>query len=232
MTNTSNPDSTQPRIENGTFGFKTPTPPGLGDLTPVSGAPIALFVDEETGEPVTIVQTDDQEFQAQGPDGNITFRAANDSTPQQLAAEAENFWHDDELGERGRGLDSLDQSERDELYNHYAVAALWTATDEEGEPLDAEHAVDDIDEASRQRMTEDLDQFLTSNRGYVDRAIATGFYGSWEQVAHDFWLTRNGHGAGFWDRGLGDLGTKLTDAAKVYGTVDVYAGDNGQLDLR
>lgn len=32
-----------------------------------------------------------------------------------------------------------------------------------------------------------------------------------EQASHDFWLTRNGHGAGFWDRGLGDVGDKLTD---------------------
>jgi hypothetical protein len=26
------------------------------------------------------------------------------------------------------------------------------------------------------------------------------------QVGHDFWLTRNRHGAGFWDRGYGKLG--------------------------
>lgn len=43
----------------------------------------------------------------------------------------------------------------------------------------------------------------------------------------DFWLTRNGHGAGFWDRGLGDVGTRLTCAAHNYGSVDLYAGDDG-----
>ena len=26
------------------------------------------------------------------------------------------------------------------------------------------------------------------------------------QIGHDLWLTRNGHGAGFWDRGLGAQG--------------------------
>lgn len=35
-------------------------------------------------------------------------------------------------------------------------------------------------------------------------------------------LTRNGHGAGFWDRGLGALGTELTNACKPYGGVDLY----------
>lgn len=39
-------------------------------------------------------------------------------------------------------------------------------------------------------------------------------------AGHDFWLTRVGHGAGFWDRGLGDLGERLTDASKAYGMPD------------
>lgn len=33
----------------------------------------------------------------------------------------------------------------------------------------------------------------------------------------DFWLTRCGHGAGFWDRGLGARGERLTKAAHIYG---------------
>ena len=37
----------------------------------------------------------------------------------------------------------------------------------------------------------------------------------WEQLGHDLWLTRNGHGAGFWDRGLGALGERLTETAKA-----------------
>lgn len=34
----------------------------------------------------------------------------------------------------------------------------------------------------------------------------------------DFYLTRNGHGAGFWDRGYGEIGRQLTEAAKIYGS--------------
>lgn len=48
-----------------------------------------------------------------------------------------------------------------------------------------------------------------------------------EHAGHDFWLNRCGHGAGFWDRGLGELGDRLSDAAKVYGNVDLYIGDDG-----
>lgn len=41
----------------------------------------------------------------------------------------------------------------------------------------------------------------------------------------DFWLTRNRHGAGFWDRGNAPCFKALTDAAHVYGECDVYIGD-------
>lgn len=47
-------------------------------------------------------------------------------------------------------------------------------------------------------------------------------------AGHDFWLTRNGHGAGFWD---GDWpepeGSALDAEAKKFGSVDVYVGDDG-----
>lgn len=49
---------------------------------------------------------------------------------------------------------------------------------------------------------------------------------------HDFWLTRNGHGSGFWDRDLPHgAGRVLTDAAHRFGECDLYRGDNGQLFL-
>lgn len=41
------------------------------------------------------------------------------------------------------------------------------------------------------------------------------------QAGHDFWLTRNRHGAGFWDRGLGELGERLSKSARVWGSVGV-----------
>ena len=41
-----------------------------------------------------------------------------------------------------------------------------------------------------------------------------------------FWLSRNGQGAGFFDRW-----PRLQRAAKVYGTRDVYVGDDGRLYL-
>lgn len=49
------------------------------------------------------------------------------------------------------------------------------------------------------------------------------------RAGHDFWLTRNGHGAGFWDRGLGELGDTLDAASGVVGEVNAYIGDDGKV---
>ena len=47
---------------------------------------------------------------------------------------------------------------------------------------------------------------------------------------HDFWLTRNKHGAGFWDGDWApEVGKRLTDAAHAYGSCDLYVGDDGMV---
>jgi hypothetical protein len=48
-----------------------------------------------------------------------------------------------------------------------------------------------------------------------------------EQAGHDFWLTRNGHGSGFWDRQL-EHGDVLTAIAKNFGTLSVYVPDDSE----
>lgn len=54
----------------------------------------------------------------------------------------------------------------------------------------------------------------------------SGEYTKLEQAGHDFWLTRNGHGAGFWDGDWTEpAATLLTDAAKKFGEYNLYLGD-------
>lgn len=47
------------------------------------------------------------------------------------------------------------------------------------------------------------------------------------RAGHDFWLTRNHHGAGFWDRGLGERGWLLTKRAQTFGEANLTVGDDG-----
>lgn len=44
-----------------------------------------------------------------------------------------------------------------------------------------------------------------------------------EKAGRDFWYTRQGHGVGYWDRGLpDDIGSGLTDLAHHQGEVNPY----------
>jgi hypothetical protein len=49
-----------------------------------------------------------------------------------------------------------------------------------------------------------------------------------ERGGHDFWLTRNRHGAGFWD-GDWERGAELTKAAHTFGGIDLFVGDDGRV---
>lgn len=116
--------------------------------------------------------------------------------------------------------------ELDSFTRAYVVAALWSSTDNSddsgGEPLDANYGPEDIASETLARMVEDCATFQRTNAGLL--ALA----GDEEQNGHDFWLTRNGHGAGFWDRDYsGAIGDALTEASDAYGEVDLYIGDDG-----
>ena len=62
-----------------------------------------------------------------------------------------------------------------------------------------------------------MSDWFMENYPTICRMTSMGY--TWEQVGHDFWLTSQGHGAGFWDRGLEELGDTLT--ASVSGHEDI-----------
>jgi hypothetical protein len=123
------------------------------------------------------------------------------------------------------------------FFDGYITCALWSSTDESdesgGEPMDANYGPDDIDDASLQALQSEASDFFSQYYleldEYAHEYQPAGGYDPWECAGHDFWLTRNGHGAGFWDRGLGELGERLTRASKAYGSCDLYVGDDGKV---
>jgi len=57
----------------------------------------------------------------------------------------------------------------------------------------------------------------------------TGTYPAMNGAGGDFYLSRNGHGAGYFDRGAGKVGDRLQDAARVYGEHVCYIdSENGE----
>jgi len=110
----------------------------------------------------------------------------------------------------------------DKFFAGYVDAALWSSFDDQGNPLDENFGQRDISSETLRKMGEDVWKFWIDN----DELISSDP----EQAGQDFWLTRNGHGAGFWDGGWpGDVGKRLTDAAHAYGEFGLYVGDDGKI---
>ena len=109
----------------------------------------------------------------------------------------------------------------------YLTCALWSSTNEDGKPLDDKYEVKDFAPESVSAAEKEIEDFinLLQNEG-ISWGVLTP-----EQFGNDFWLTRNRHGAGFWDRGLGELGKRLTEWAHTYGSSDAYVRDDEKVYL-
>lgn len=128
----------------------------------------------------------------------------------------------------------------DDFTKAYIEAALWSETDNAdpsgGEPLDANYDQSDIHPDSLQSIYEDCKKFQHENAClWEDGETGRGEYGIDAQAGHDYWLTRNGHGVGFWDReeiyGEDDA-EELTDTCKELGGCTIEVGDDGKLHFR
>ena len=119
-------------------------------------------------------------------------------------------------------------TELDRFTQGYIDCALWSSTDESdetgGEPMDKNYSFSDIDPETLARMVEDCRSFQDDNRQDLDDCEL-----SFERQGHDFWLNRNGHGSGFWDEGNDPVYRRLSDASKVWGTFDLYVGDDDMI---
>jgi hypothetical protein len=112
-------------------------------------------------------------------------------------------------------------------------SAAWDEALTEGQsdgtiPGDATFA--DLAPEALAACVEDCQDFQEANAALLQEAIELSDSYSIEGAGRDYWFTRNGHGVGFWDRGLGAVGDALSDACR-HSTVDVYLGDDGKVCL-
>lgn len=88
------------------------------------------------------------------------------------------------------------------------------------------YSAHDFDPGAAREAEEELHAFVTSCLGERPDCFDDM---TPDMVGYDFYLTRNGHGCGFWDHGLGEVGKWLTGIAKPYGEASAYVGDDGIL---
>jgi hypothetical protein len=123
-----------------------------------------------------------------------------------------------------------------------AETILYSECDDNSVPLDANYFVQDFDEESLKKLYGEYQQFLS----VVEEKIIEKIGEEWDciddfydlaqpalnQTEYDYILTRNRHGAGFWDGDWSDSVSEiLTDAAQAQGEFDVYVGDDQKIYL-
>ena len=124
----------------------------------------------------------------------------------------------------------------DPFVRAYCECAMWSSHDESdesgGDPIDAHYDLADWSDSAKRGAIKDCRAFQEKAADLLAEAAERGFDDS--SAGHDFWLTRNGHGAGFWDRNVlaeGDLGDRLAAVADEFKEIDLYVGDDGELYL-
>jgi hypothetical protein len=132
---------------------------------------------------------------------------------------------------KAKPLEQQMQLSDNDFYS-YLATVLWSESDEStpqgGEPLDKNYDQDDFDAEGLKKQREQCQQFVDKNKEIIEKLIENGHEMS--TIMHDFWLTRNGHGAGFWDGDYPEpVGEVLTDSARTFGDVAVYVGDDNTL---
>lgn len=130
------------------------------------------------------------------------------------------------------------------ITEHYLIALLWTMPGDD----DCENPGDDIDFSdipadTIEQAKHDVTDFVKVCGPLFDQAMECyndgyGRHPDADSVeaafGHDFALTRNGHGCGFWDREheglpkfIGDALTRVCQ--KKFNECDLYIGDDGKV---
>lgn len=100
----------------------------------------------------------------------------------------------------------------------YIECALWSSIDDNDEPLDRNFSRDSLTGEALLKMIQDC-------RAFREQAGITILRDMW-RAGHDFWLSRNGHGAGFFDGHWGEYSNKLQELAKSFGECNLIV--NGE----
>lgn len=110
----------------------------------------------------------------------------------------------------------------------YLECALWSSSDDDGEPYDGNFSISDFSEEARTLAEAECARFHKENADDLsDSGIDPALAG------HNFWLTRNHHGSGFWDEDeiAQQFRDRLTAGAHRLGECSVYQGDDGKLEF-
>lgn len=114
-----------------------------------------------------------------------------------------------------------------EVLHGYLTCALWCGN------LDGDFSIGQVTKASHALAENDVREFILTvgivpREALVDRSVGSVSNRLRDSyMGHDLWLTRNGHGAGFWDGDWAQpYASRMTEAAKMLGERNVWTTRN------
>lgn len=130
-------------------------------------------------------------------------------------------------------MTKIDTTELESFVKAYIEAMFFTDIDNHIDSRDKEgfeeKGIEDIAPVTYEKIIQDCKAFFTAHYELIEDHL--------EQAGHDFWLTRNGHGVGFWDRPeiYGEEGAEtLSDACGLrtkFPAINAYISDDGKIYL-
>src|SRR5690625_6657357 len=113
--------------------------------------------------------------------------------------------------------------ETERFYDGYVDAMMWANTygeDHNGDviPADAYTESRGLTVSAEESLRQDVADFLDDHTERLIRAAVRRKHGyTFESAGLDYALSRDEHGAGVWERGLGWIGATLVDFARQHG---------------
>jgi hypothetical protein len=130
------------------------------------------------------------------------------------------------------------------FFEAYLVAALWSSTigegseeepgERDGDPFDKHFSVSDFSEEALEVLRAHAFSFWCRMWYYVNAETPANCHSETtpaHMAGHDFWLTSNGHGAGFWDGDWPTYGEQLTKLSKCYPEINLYITPENQVGV-
>lgn len=111
------------------------------------------------------------------------------------------------------------------MIDSFIETGLWSTSDyndgesDNPEMLDRNYCLAEVSDAFKKEASVFIDKFMELTEGlFTDTEIER------DHLAHDLWLTVEGHGAGFWD-GDYEEGDKITEIVKGLQSYESYWGE-------
>lgn len=118
----------------------------------------------------------------------------------------------------------MDECQIKEFTDGYIECAVWADKPDDSDACE-------LTKDARATLIKHAEEFISKNSKLITTAVYSIDGYPYSHAGHDLWLTQRGHGAGYWDRGLSDIGDELTRLCENQYCDGLAENEEGMLEL-